>query len=267
MSSYTQHNVNNRISGYAIGFLSAFIFAAYVDRVKAAPTIIYADTFQGSSGSLLNGTAPLTQSGTLGGQTGATWDANAIFKADGSVIAANAFGSAVLPFTPLANEIYTLTATIDTTEGGSDWLAMGFEQFDNTSNNFTNPNNANAGYSWMLLRGTRGIAQGQFLYGPGNGGKVNFDDSDGTLKYTVVLDTSAPQWTAQFYLNDTALDAPHTYTTNPVIGYVGFSQLKTASGTVGSFSLSAVAAPEPGNVFLLVSGALLIMGRRHRQRC
>ena len=76
------------------------------------------------------------------------------------------------------------------------------------------------------------------------------------MNLKVVLDTTAADWSAEWFVDDVLVRGPVAYGTQPVINWVGFGKFSSASGTVDNFSLSAVAAPEPGTGALLGMAAL-----------
>jgi hypothetical protein len=248
----------------ALCFLALFSMRS---PLRAQSTTIYGDDFPGSSSNLLNGTSPAIESGSFGGSASATWSAADYFNADGSVAASGGFSSAVLAFTPEAGNIYTLSADINNTSGDSTWIALGFEGTDNTGGAFLN----NSGYDWLLLRGNRGTNQGQLFDGLNTAGSTNFNTPTGTVDFSEVLNTIGTDWTAEWFENGAMVGGPFTYTTNPVINYVGFSEFDNGAGTVGNFSLTAATAtqavPEPSAAAsVLLGAACLLAWRRRRNR-
>ena len=220
---------------------------------KASAATIYADNFTGSSTTNLDGTTPAIDNypGTP------AWSANtSIFKDDGSVISSGTSGSAALPFVPAAGNIYTLTTIINTTAGGSDWIALGFEQSANTGNPF---NSANNGYGTLLVRATRGTGQGQTFAGPQTNNSANVDTPTGADTVSVVLDTTGAAYKVTWFENGSQVNS-FTYTTNPTIGFASISKINTALGTVSSFSLTST--PEPAGLGLLSLGCLGLLARR-----
>src|SRR5690606_17669341 len=86
----------------------------------AQAQVIYQDDFSGS-GNPLHGTTPDVSA------TGASWQAGSTILDNGSIGAA-AF-TAILPFQPQPNLVYTLSAdlnTISATPNNANWLALGF---------------------------------------------------------------------------------------------------------------------------------------------
>ena len=238
--------------------------ASLLSPASARAGLIYSDTFNGSSANGLTGTTPGTTSGTFGGTAGATWSAkDEVFKADGSVVTGFGGGSAALPFTPQTGQKYTLSATVDTTVGGANWIGLGFEEHSFPPGAFDLPDNN--GYAWMILRETRGGNQGAYLLGPTiTGPSGSFDTGSGPLNLAVVLDTSAANWTAQYFVDGSAVSAAVAYAVNPTIGFAGFSTINSGGGTVDNFSLDVAPVPEPGTlaVGLLCLGAGMARRRR-----
>ena len=86
--------------------------------------VLYQDTFNRNGN--LNGSTPTIENGSQG-----TWNANA-----GWTTAATSGGqasppsggstSALLPFTPAVNSLYTISTDVNVTDGGSNWFVLGF---------------------------------------------------------------------------------------------------------------------------------------------
>ena len=134
--------------------------ATFLIPVCARAAVISLDTFDGSSANLLNGTTPSTTLGAFGGTAGTTWGTvsgsppsmslnTSEYEANGSVTAQPFFlNDASLPFSPQANMIYTLSADMNATAGGSSWFSVSLLI-------------ANYGVATRILqRNTRGAGQG-----------------------------------------------------------------------------------------------------------
>jgi len=193
-------------------------------RAAQAQTVIYQDSFTnhgtdrlGPFTSSLGGTAPTTATldpGTGGGNyTGATWTFAAETGGWGQTGSgyATPTSSNYLPFTPVAGEIYTLTATIDATNWNhnDDWFTIGFTQ---------DPGN------WI----------------PGN---FVADLSDGLARagsaktISVTLDTTASDWTNSLNLGYVGwfTNVPGTANLNPANPEV----------KINNFSLTTNVTPAP----------------------
>gem|GEM_PF-446857 len=197
---------------------------------------IYYDDFSGSGGSPLNGAAPTTRPGSE------TWIAGTRWMADGTIPAPTGQSHAFLPFTPVAGYRYTLSADVNTTAGGADWIALGFSAAATTTGSFQGaPNNP---VGWMLLRQNRGAAAGQSFLGIQTQFGAAHDTPAGMVNLQVILDTTRPMWTVQWFVNGTAVRGPLQFSgSNPSISYVGLGVNNTAVGTVDNLSLTS--APDP----------------------
>ncbi|MDD5708731.1 MAG: hypothetical protein PHR35_22685, partial [Kiritimatiellae bacterium] len=204
---------------------------------RAAGDVIYQDPLTNTASGNLDGTSPADRGGV--GTNG--WTANPLFKEDGSVTGVDT-GSAWLPFTPATGNIYYLSATIDVTSGGGNWITLGFAKTNDTSVPFTYH-----GYGSVLLKGDRGANMGATCMGLGAEGGVAFDAPLGEVKFTIVLDAQAPSsadWTVRFFANDVPVRGPVAFDVEAPIHYVGFSKYLTAAGTIRDFQLVvAVAGP------------------------
>ena len=115
--------------------------------ISHAAVVIYADDFSGLAAADLRGTAP-----DVGGNT---WLGTNNFKASGSVTAGA--GSITLPFSPVAGNIYELSANLAFTTNDTSWIGVGFADASATwtglpalaiGNRFTG--SVITGYSWMI---------------------------------------------------------------------------------------------------------------------
>lgn len=222
----------------------------------SASILLYSDDFSGSPNDPLHGTTPPTAIGTN------TWNADLGWRADGSYAAGASSANGFLPFSPSPGLVYTLTATLDkpTGSGGGTWAAIGFTEADDASGTSLWPAPNNAG-PWVLYRAnTNDVAA---FGGPGIGG-VNSGDVGpytGPQTLTIELDTTGPQWTAEWFVG---ADSIHqvTYTTNPTINFVGLGQSNNATVNFSNFSLSVV--PEPSTALLGAMGMMTLLLRRRR---
>lgn len=256
------------------GTLALVIAGLAACAVTAGAQVMYSDNFTGS-GNALNGSAVPggTGSGALW-QAGDTWLDNGTA---GTTIASSANGQAAwLPFTPLDGFIYTASATVLNDQ--PNWIGFGFLPAlppggDWTATDYSVRHSNAGGYAWLLTRNSTGQSQ-QAFNGPNtsNGTGISGDIVDPAQPVTIsiVLNTTASTWTAQYYLDGVQQGGTFDLasTANTAIGGIGFSHDRNstanAGGTISAFTLTAV--PEPATFALLGLGSLLgIFGLRGRK--
>ena len=242
-----------RQDGYGNKLQTSDVFVMQWDayayfNTKQEPAI-YREDFSALAGDQLNDTAEDEQ--------GEAWIANG-FATQNGVIDGTIEGSAVLPFTPEAGQVYTLTMNV--TNASNRWVALGFALAspmdvggDSANDRFSNGN----GISWMLYRQhLSNIEQDVHLFaGPGTDLQLLDSDFDYfangsfTRELSVVLDTQSDDGT---YTMDFLIDGQSVIVGPPVnsadagltiddIRFVGFSFDDTTSDlvVVDNFSLIA----------------------------
>ncbi len=244
--------------------MSLLFLAVFGAQLPSTAATIYFDDFSGSSGTDLAGTAPDVRPGseTWASGTNDTGVAAVRWKADGSVLASTTGGggvSAVLPFAPANGNIYELSVQLNPTsaDGSGDWLAMGFGTATGSLNG--------SGGAWVYKRGD-GLFDTASILGPGVNSLVSHGTPAGSqpspTDFRIVLDTTAPNWTAEWFINNSSVRSA-TYSTNPTITQVGLMRFESAAGSARNFTLTVV--PEPGTSMLLGLGlAALSVRRRSR---
>lgn len=222
----------------------------------SATIVLYQDDFSGSSSDPLNGTTPDTTIGAT------FWTANTGWRADGSISSAGVNSqNAFLPFTPVPGFVYTLTSTLNkpTGSGGGTWAAVGFTEVDVLDIGFwVAPNDAGP---WILYRANNNNVAA--FGGPGIGGTNSGDVGPytGPQTFTIELDTTGPQWTAEWFVGATSIHQV-TYATNPTINFVGLGRSNNAAANFSSFTLTMT--PEPSAALLGTMGMLTLLLRRRR---
>lgn len=226
----------------AIGIAGAFLAALAVAAGTATTRVIYQDNFFGSSSAPLRGAAPTVHNGTS-----ATWSADRIWKANGTVDESPSnsasYGNAYLSFRPTSGHIYTLSEDINATANApgttNSWIGLGFV----TSEALGKPFYENAAPFILDYVPNSGASVATYP-GPGLTGGANYAyPQAGVQHLRLVLDTRHAQWTVRFSDNGKALGARYSYTTNPAIVAVSFGTF-SASGQVNNFSLTSSSVPD-----------------------
>lgn len=248
-----------------------------------ASIILYSSSFDGSSGTNLNGTA-VTTSGATGAQhtqygtsASATWSAATNFKANGSFNHTATSGttqsfSGALAFTPQNGNVYQLTMTTDvdfTPPNQVGWFGAGlFENLGYTGAATSATGGANV---WMLTRPgdtTVGFLDQVAHYNVNAGtGSQPFDplaeDTSAPSTVTILLDTTGGtgNWSAQYYVGNT-LAASVVDLGAVTINSVGIAanMREDNPGRFQSFELSVI--PEPSAALLGGLGFLALLRRR-----
>ena len=216
-----------------------------------AETIIYSDSFSGSSGADLNGLSPTVTTGS------ATWNAST-WKADGSLSASTGQHNAYLSFTPVSGKVYTLSVGVAGLSG-TGGFEFGFSSISSTTPGYFFDENASA---WFYdLAGQSKVTASSDKWN--NQTDYNFT-STGTDQLKVVLNTAEAAWTAEWFVNGTSIKT-YTYTTNPTINYVGFGTY-ASTAQVSNLQLSAASVPEPSTFALLVGALFGLIAYAWRKR-
>lgn len=222
-----------------------------------AGTIVY-DSFTGADGTTVDGHTPDT---TINGESwiGGDWRPQAAILSGGKAANGHDTG-AYLSFTPTANNVYTLSAEMFAPASSGNWMSLAF---DGAAEGWWDNGVAStvvAGSSGQVYSGDYGASGGltpQFTVTPGS-----------THTYSVVLDTSKPNWTANWYLETSTTPwYSHTYTTNPTINAISLYWYSDAAGfTFDNLTLSSVPVPEPATIVLLIAGIVGLVAYAWRKR-
>jgi hypothetical protein len=233
-------------------------------------SILYSNYFNGGTWSIA-GTVPTAVNNLVGG-TNIAW-VDALGTNDTGALQASGIDmtllpdSWLLPFTPHAGYVYTISATLtfNGDPGGSgDWVGLGFAGRIPTNaivsqGRFSDDGGVGPkGYNWMIL--TESTGNLQYFVGPTGTGQITnkspfFAAGTGTHNIQIVLDTTGTSWKGYAYVDGVSAGtnvysaAPTgAATNNPPVGAIGITQTTLANnGRVqwNSFSLSQVA---PGGV-------------------
>jgi hypothetical protein len=193
-------------------------FSVSTSPSPPAPDPNYTEVFDGG-GAALNGKVSTTGEGV--------WSANSLVTGNG-VLTADA-GSALLPFTPVADKIYTLSLDFNYSSGSGGWLGLGFSSSTAVSSPAAGStgdrlSNANApGYAWMISNGNSivGVWQGSQTNNP-----IPYTSPtlpNGSHRMRIVLNTAGDgsSFTADYFIGRTSV------TNGPVTINVPLSTLKS----------------------------------------
>jgi hypothetical protein len=207
---------------------------------------LFAEGFEGTGA--LAGNA--TETGT------GTWGASAAWTRNNGVAAKTVNGDAValLPFSPVAGKVYTLSLEIDPTNspGTDDWLSLGFlsQPPGNAALYLQSGVFTTYGGPWMLVR-ANGNSAGNTMqaFSAGTGNVISSSPAiNGVGSYdtfVVTLDTRNASWVSRYYVNG-SLRGLHNLGT-PTIQSAGFGAFSSAKGNVRNFRLATADAPTAGS--------------------
>lgn len=201
---------------------------------------IYEDDFNGAAETSLRDSAPDIRPGeeAWSFQNSTALDG---FMADGTAVATGGgvLGqvAALLPFTPERGRLYRLTGTMNATATGQ-WISLGFADrlttADGQSGLFAfSPLN---GIAWALQAGPGAHASAAFA-GPDVTDQIFNNFNIGESTWVIELNTSAAQWTVNFFRGGVQRGSTYTYDSNPTIQGVGFSKGHDVPGYVDNFKL------------------------------
>jgi hypothetical protein len=241
----------------------------------SASTVIYQDSFSGSSTTPLNGAAPTTDNGSSPTWIAGVTTGYAGFADNGTATTSTGNGIiAYLDFTPSSGQVYTLSVGMQTTAANA-WLALGFMTNPITNNRFDQPDSGGGpgATPWTLVHAppSSGTYIGSLFTGPAaTVYGQNFSPPTGSSateiqKLSIVLNTGSSAWTYQVFDNGTAVSPVEGFSSNPAITAVGLNTIAT-SGQFSNFELSFSPVPEPATLGLMVGGVsgLLLLTKRRR---
>ena len=206
-------------------------------------TTLYSDDFDGDGLLDLSGTTPDITVDANVWESGST-----VFKNDGTVDGGSAQSGVWLPFTPEPDNVYTLTATIDSQEAEGNWISLGFSReaaaVDDRAVDI-------ASTATLWIRGaTAADNEAEFLHGdwPGVEGTVTGLTVPAPHDVKIVMDTTdanVANWTTEFFIDDVQVGAPAVGET-PYTGiqWVGFTTTNMAGAVDDFLLMSEGLAPE-----------------------
>jgi hypothetical protein len=270
---------------------------------------IYSDGFTSqSAGTLLGGNSPDVASGLDGGTAGATWNAATTTVASITSTASdvdwqyggggtatittpnankaaqdtNLIANALLPFTPVANYLYDLEATIQSPAAGTDSHWIGLTFMNGNSHGASGSASALSNDDpWGLVIVRDGVNPSPDWVtvfdgtGGGTGTSLALNPAGGvgtTLTIDILLNSATNQ--ESWYIDGTQVGPTVTLNTGYITGSggdglindVAFGDDTAPLGTVSQFSLTAQSVPEPACLGLLCVGSLFALRRRSRSQ-
>lgn len=223
--------------------------------------IIYSNNFSLGTSVNISNTPPTIANTYAGGTNTAAWidvlgtnDTGALL-ANGVDSCTNLGDSFLLPFIPQSGYIYLLTANVTFTNNPGNWLGVGFCQNFNTNvpvgyARFSDSgNDGPTGYNWMILTETTGNVQyfgGSKAANTIYSANSAFPPGPGTHTVWIVLNTKVSPWAVAGYVDGVAMGNGFTYSSNPTIHGVGFTQNSMTAPTcvqLNTFSLSTTLQP------------------------
>jgi hypothetical protein len=264
-----------------INLLLAGVTAAFCCSTGNAQ-IVYSHDFTAGAAVNVDGTAPTAAYDYAGGSSSAIWN-DALGVNNTHSMLANGVNSTtlgdswLLPFTPQSGYLYTLTASLTFSGNPGNWVGLGFAQHDSHNvpsgyGRFSDSgNNGPTGYDWMILTESSGNVQ---YFGGAKAANTIFNANGAftagpqTLTAEVLLNTSGANWTVSAYVNGVQMGTNFTYSANPTISAVGFTQ--NALSTPANYQWNSLAltatVPEPSALALTGLGlAGLFATRRGRK--
>jgi hypothetical protein len=213
------HTINPRLAVFRAqsktlaAALAVGCLLGFNSQSLAQETVIFSDSFAGSSSESLGGKTPTIGSGTW---DGASDDA---IKADGSF---SGQGQKWLNWTPSSGYVYELKVTINQTSGT--WAGLLFK-----------PTAGNPIWSGF---GPDGV--GTMLDVEGTWPNVGGIGANGSGTYMIRLDTTGDNgsgggWKTSYFFNGTQKGTTYTWSTNPAINGVGIVTYNDSGTSTGSF--------------------------------
>jgi hypothetical protein len=214
------HTINPRLAVFRAqsktlaAALAVGCLLGFNSQSLAQETVIFSDSFAGSSSESLGGKTPTTGSGV--------WqvpDVDDAIKADGSF---SGTGQKWLNWTPSSGFVYELKVTINQTNG--DWAGLCFKPVGTPPDG--NP-------IWTGF-GSTGV--GTMLNVDESWPNVGGIGANGSGTYMIRLDTTAANWKTSYFFNGVQKGSTYTWTTNPAIGGVAIISYDNTAPSTGSFS-------------------------------
>jgi hypothetical protein len=250
-------------------YISIVVLLAVLFCSIGKAQVIYSNAFTGGTGTI-NGTAPTVANDFAGGSHSGLWTFT-ISNDPGNILGNGTIddtaNTALLPFHPQPGCVYVMTASVNVgTNTGGGWLAMGFTQDCpiNQAPGYARFVDVDVnGYSWLAFH----IGTTDFYGGPKATVETDSGDlmpTNGTYTLSVILNTTAANWTASAFVNGVQVGTNIVYGLNPAIAFAGIGQTSIGSYTGGiqwsNWALSVINSPGAGPVNYWVAPAALGSG-------
>lgn len=232
-----------------------FVVAALCCASRSgAETIFYADSFDGKSDEVLDGTVP-----DVSLNENESWQSSSSgepWMADGTITLRRQSSNAFLPFTPERGKVYSLSVDVRP-EGplGAGFISLGFAATNILDEAFVSKDAKVSPWvyinnDWIInprsrlaseSNGSKKITRTYRTYlGPGNFAAIPPKEAYGEwISAELILDTRKEAWLVEWYINGECVRTQE-YGKNPKIHYVGIGRFREASGAVDNFKLARV---------------------------
>lgn len=234
--------------------------------IQASATItLFEENFGGESSNLLSGTTPSSPTSSWTND----WEAAGSFKANGSSTTEAFEASALLAFSPIVDNVYTLEVTMSEPQGAG-WAMFGFSQ-DNTTSNPLWENNPSKVGPIMLWRSNGSV---ESYLGGGEGDNPGLHDKethtsvhDASMNFGIVIETrNTGVLNVEYFVNGISVRSEEVTTQHGHLNHVGLSQTESTTTQFTNFKLTQSSSiPEPGHYGLIIGflalGCVLVCRR------
>jgi hypothetical protein len=232
-------NVLELVVTNAIGSTNLFVYLSEPLQQPPSVTLSYTNPIIYSNsfvvGTQTIGGSSATAVNMLVGGTNTTWICtytNGVGISNGTVYANGTLGTnagnALLPFTPEPGYIYTMTASLTASSAMYNWVAMGFTQFAQQTNNpgYTRFTDTPNGYGWMYVENGSSVFFGGSRTSDEGGSLTGVPLPSATpITLQIILNTMTNNaWTVSAFVNNSQVGTNIVYSSNPPIGYAGIGQ-------------------------------------------
>ncbi|MDA3872537.1 MAG: hypothetical protein PF795_01060 [Kiritimatiellae bacterium] len=232
----------------------------------ASAALLLSEAFDGI-GDELNGKTPTTVDSAF---TGIEWEASTIYSDNGDISGGNRkavlnVGSFINDLKGQSDAIFTVSATVDPSAGGSNWISVGF--YGSTA--VIGDSGVQGAAGVVLFRDGDQEADGYTAVDGAGIVRDNFATGvSGAQTYGVTLDLTQWDGTGNYgtlTFNMAGISStPYALTSDVNFAAIGIGTPSSGSGTISDFEFTQI--PEPQTLALLIGafGLLVISGFRRR---